>query len=84
MNQEERVEKFLHIVSDLRAKGALYFQLDGRVITSINQKSAILNCPILKIADKDFNIISRIDTDEMGVEIASIKNILAMFNLQEV
>lgn len=74
-------KKFLESIYDLQQKGAVYFQLDDRIINSFNKESSILRYPIIKIADKEFNIILSMNMNKIDIDITSAKNMLIMSGL---
>lgn len=79
-----RMDKFIDLVDILCSKGAVSFQLDDRLINSFNKDTSLLKYPIAKILDKDNIIMSYIDIKKWGLSIATVDNILTLFNLQRI
>lgn len=75
------IDEFLNLAGNLYRDGAVYFQLDDRVINAFNQEVSMLKSPVIKIANKNMEIITYIDPYKWGIGIADADNILILSGL---
>lgn len=80
-DRDNDVIRFLNFIQNMCNNGATYFQLDDKVINEFNRESSILRRPIVKIMDKNLNIMSYIDIKEQRIDLTLAKNSLIMFGL---
>lgn len=76
-----KIDKFLNMACNLHRDGAVYFQLDNRIINAFNQEASILKAPIVKIINKNREIVTYIDLYKWEIGVADADNILSLSGL---